>query len=72
MHKSRLQFFRTMTGYAKWMPAVVGFVQSFKWTQLSLLFTRGKTFKPTVAELSLKLSNAKVVLSTVRVRSIGF
>jgi hypothetical protein len=27
---------------------------------LSLLFTRGKTFKPTLAELSLKLSRAKV------------
>ncbi len=55
-----MQFFRTMTGYSKWMPAVVGFVKSCKWTRLSLLFTRGKTFKPTVAELSLELSRAKV------------
>ena len=60
MDESRVQFFRTMTGYSKWMPAVAGFVTSCKWTQLSLLFTRGKTFKPTVAELSLKLSRAKV------------
>ena len=47
-----MQFLRTMSGYSKWMPAIVGFVKSFKWKQLSLLFLRGLTFESTVAELS--------------------
>jgi hypothetical protein len=57
-----VQFLRTTSGYSKWMPAVVGFVKSCKWTQLSLLFTRGVTFQSTVAELSHELLLSKVSL----------
>ena len=46
------------------MPAIVGFVQSCKWTQLSLFFLRG-TLDSTATELSQLFfrSNVKVILS---------
>jgi hypothetical protein len=42
------------------MPAVVGFVKWCEWTQLSLLFTRGPSFKSTANELSRELLIAKL------------
>jgi len=42
------------------MPAVVGFVKWCEWTQLSLLFTRGPSFKSTAKELSRELFLAKL------------
>ncbi len=60
MHKFCVQFFRTMTGYSRWMPAVVGFVKWCEWTQLSLLFTRGPSFKSTAKEFSRELLLAKL------------
>jgi hypothetical protein len=49
-----------MSSYSSWMPAIVGFVQSCKWTQLSLFFLRRSTFESTVSELSQKLFIAKL------------
>ena len=55
-----MQFLRTASGYSRWMRAVVGFVKWCQWTQLSVLFTRGSTFKSTVQALSDELSLAKL------------
>ena len=47
------------------MLAVVGLVKWYKWTQISVVFTRGSTFKATVAALSHEclLSNVTVLAS---------
>jgi hypothetical protein len=59
-----VQFLRTTSSYASWMPAIVGFVKWCKWTRASLLFIRG-TLESTATELSHQffLSNLKVMLS---------
>ena len=64
-HESCMQFLRTASSYSTWMPAIVGFVKSHKWSQVSLLFLRALTFESTVTELSrqLFLSKLSVLLS---------
>jgi hypothetical protein len=49
------------------MPAIVGFVKSCKWTQVSVLLTRAITFKSTAARLSqeLVLSKLSVLASMI-------
>jgi hypothetical protein len=63
--ESHVQFLRTTSGYAKWMPSIVGFVKWCEWKQLSILFTRAVTFKSTMLELSRGLSFSKPKLSVL-------
>ncbi len=67
-HNSRVQFVRTTSGYASWMRAVAGFVKWCEWTKVSIVFTRGWTFKSTVMALSRELSLSEVSV----VASISF
>ncbi len=69
-HAFVVQFLRTMSSYSRWMPAIVGFVKSCKWTQLSLLYLRSVTFESTVAELSHEFFLSKPKLSVIA--SINF